>query len=80
MTPALLTAPMTTEEMLALPADGVGRWLIDGELREKPTTVCNRHHSTIMATVTTVLGVWLRQQPKPRGRILCGEAGIILSR
>ncbi|HZU37567.1 MAG TPA: hypothetical protein VFA18_16725 [Gemmataceae bacterium] len=29
---------MTAEEMLALPLDGMERWLIRGQLREKPMT------------------------------------------
>jgi len=78
---------MTTEEFLALPDDGVERWLIRGQLREKkpqpgekPITVRNRTHSGIMAQVTKDLGTWLDQQPEPRGRVLCGEAGVRLRR
>jgi Uma2 family endonuclease len=73
---------MTAEEFLALPDDGVERWLIRGQLREKrpqpgekPMTVRNRTHSGIMAEVTKFLGVWRDGQPEPRGRVLCGEAG-----
>jgi Uma2 family endonuclease len=71
---------MTTEELLALPQDGMDRWLIRGQLREKPTTVRNRTHSRIMARVTRFLDVWLDQQPEPRGEVLCGEAGVKLRR
>lgn len=75
----VLTAPrMTTEELLALPDNGVERWLLNGELQEKPMTMRNRWHSRIMACVTYVLEAWLRQQPQPRGEILCGEAGVRL--
>lgn len=77
---ATVTTPMTTEEMLALPEDGTERWLIAGELRERPMTVRNRFHSRLMANVTIELGIWLRGQPQPRGQILCGEAGVRLSR
>jgi Uma2 family endonuclease len=80
MGPALLTKRMTTEEMLTMPADGMSRWLIDGELKETPMTVRNRVHSEIMATISMILGVWLRTLPHPRGRIVSGEAGIILAR
>jgi Uma2 family endonuclease len=69
---------MTTEELLALPEDGVERWLIRGELREKPRTKRNRWHSRIMARVTYYLEGWLELQPLPRGEMLCGEAGVIL--
>jgi Uma2 family endonuclease len=80
MAPALLTKRMTTEEMLALPADGMSRWLIDGEMREKPMTVRNRRHSVIMATISRILGNWLALQPQPRGEVSCGEVGVILAR
>jgi Uma2 family endonuclease len=71
---------MTTEEMLALPRDGKERWLIDGELREKPMTIRNRFHSESMACVTTVLKNWRDRQATPRGTVLCGEAGVRLRR
>jgi len=84
------TAPMTTEQLLALPDDGVERWLIRGQLREKPAmvgqsgekimTIRNRWHSRIMARVTKFLDNWLDQQPAPRGSVLCGEAGVRLTR
>src|SRR5215218_6559530 len=72
------SAPLTTADLLAMPDDGVERWLIRGELREKPMTVRNRFHSETMAWVTTELGAWLRMQAEPRGRLLCGEAGVRL--
>ena len=77
---ATVITPMTTEELLALPDDGVRRWLIDGELRESPMTYRNRFHSRIMISVGTELENWLRQQPAPRGEVLGGEAGVRLSR
>jgi Uma2 family endonuclease len=82
MTTAALPQPrlMTTEDLLALPKDGVDRWLINGRLREKPMTKRNRFHSSVMALVTTALTNWSRSQPQPQGQVLCGEAGVILSR
>jgi Uma2 family endonuclease len=71
---------MTTEQLLALPPDDTERWLIGGQLREKPMTVRNRVHSAIMALVTYSLQHWLNDQPEPRGRVLCGEAGVRLRR
>ena len=32
----VLKQTTTTEQLLAMPDDGMERWLIDGELREKP--------------------------------------------
>jgi Uma2 family endonuclease len=71
---------MTTEEMLALPRDGKERWLIDGELREKPMTVRNRFHSEVLVCVATILKIWRDQRPEPRGKVLGGEAGVRLRR
>jgi Uma2 family endonuclease len=80
MSMAVETPALTTEELLARPEDGVDRWLIRGELREKPMTVRNRDHSRVMAAVTRFLHEWLDSQPQPRGEVLCGEAGVRLRR
>jgi Uma2 family endonuclease len=72
---------MTTEELLAMPDDGVERWLIRGRLRESredPMTKRNRFHSRAMVRVAHLLEVWLEKQPTPRGQVLCGEAGVRL--
>jgi Uma2 family endonuclease len=71
---------MNTEELLALPDDGVERELIRGQLREKPMTRRNPQHSEVVISVGYVLKQWLRQQPKPRGRLLGGEAGFRIRR
>jgi len=88
MTTATENAPpkvWTVEDLLAMPDDGVERWIINGKLREKPpefkgvkVTVRNRHHSEIMSFVATALTTWLRTRPKPRGGVYCGEIGILL--
>ena len=80
MSVAAVPSLMTTEELLALPQNGTERWLIRGELREKPMTVRNRWHSRIMARVVHVLENWRERQPEPRGAVLCGEAGCRLRR
>jgi Uma2 family endonuclease len=74
---------MTVEEFLALPEDGVERWLIRGELREKrdnDMTPRSKPHSITQGRVTGLLWVWLQTQLEPRGEVVCGEAGIILRR
>lgn len=71
---------MTTEEFLALPDDGVDRWLIRGQLREKAMTVRNRWHSRILVRICQLLGVWLDRQPEPRGELLGGEVGCRICR
>jgi Uma2 family endonuclease len=74
---------MTAEEFLALPDDGVERWLIRGELREKrdtDMTMRNKVHSITEGHVTGLLWMWLRGQSEPRGAVVCGEAGFLLRR
>ncbi len=80
-----MTAPtviqvMSTDELFALPEDGVDRELIRGELREKPMTKRNRKHSRAEGRLALLLGKWLEQQPEPRGEILDGEAGFRIRR
>jgi len=75
---ATASSLMTTEELLALPEDGTDRWLIAGELRERPMTRRNRFHSRVMIRVGKILVDWLDEQPQPRGQVLGGEAGVIL--
>jgi Uma2 family endonuclease len=80
MNVATVTAPMTTEELLAMPDDGTERWLIAGELRERPMTVRNRVHSRVMIRIGKFLDNWLDEQPAPRGQVLGCEVGVRLSR
>ncbi len=71
---------MTTEELLSLPKNGMDRWLINGELREKPMTIRNRFHSDVMACVSTALKNWRDNESEPRGKVYCGECGVRLRR
>lgn len=69
---------MTVEEFLALPENGVSRELIRGRLRERGMTIRNRFHSDVEVNVAFQLESWLRGRPKPRGKIVGGEAGFRL--
>jgi Uma2 family endonuclease len=72
---------MTAEEFLALPDDGVERWLIRGELREKRDTDMtrrNKFHSITEARITGILSNWIHRQPQPRGEVVSGEAGFVI--
>ena len=69
---------MTTEEMLALPENGMDRELIRGELRETPVTKRNFDHSSVLSEIAFLLKAWCKPLPKPRGRVVSGEAGIRL--
>ena len=62
MTTATASSLMTTEELLALPEDGVDRELIRGQLRERPMTRRNYLHGAATITIGYVLLKWLEQQ------------------
>ena len=72
---------MTAEELLAMPDDGIERWLIRGELRENRESDMNRRnpdHSGTMSNVAEFLGSWVRRQPMPRGKVYAGDVAFKL--
>ncbi len=74
------TAPwVTTEELLAMPDDGVERWLIRGQLREsqreKTATFRNRLNTRIEARLAQLLLNWSDERPEPRGQVHSGAVG-----
>jgi Uma2 family endonuclease len=71
---------MTTEELLAMPDDGIVRDLIRGELRESPMTTRSGPHCIAMANLAVLLGNWHRAQPRPRGRLYVSDARARLRR
>jgi Uma2 family endonuclease len=71
---------MTTEQLLAMPDDGMERWLIDGQLRERPMTLRNRFHSAIVMRIGQIIGDWIDSQSPPPGDVFGGEAGCRLRR
>ncbi len=77
-------------DLIDQPFDGVDRYILDGELRENPSgaidsetgeimPVRNIQHSEATAATTGELRNWLRTQPKPRGKVLTGDAGLRLA-
>src|SRR4051812_23372789 len=75
MSEAPTVKPMTSDDLFALPPSRkVARWLFRGELRESKVTKRNPSHSGATATLARLLGVWLVQQPKPRGKLYSNEA------
>ena len=70
----------TTDELLAMPDDGVRRWLIRGKLREVFRGFRSPQNSRIMLRIGCYLSSWLDRQPLPRGEILCDEVGCRLRR
>jgi len=73
-------ARITTEELLALPENGMDRELIRGELKERPITYRNRLHVQAVAKITHLLFQWLEDQHAGEGTIGSGEVGCILRR
>lgn len=82
------TAHPPREAVFDLPNDGRRRWIVGDQIRElgyenqesekAGMTIRSEIHSFVMADLVLELGLWLRTQPAPRGRITCGEAGIRL--
>jgi Uma2 family endonuclease len=74
------TRLMTTADLLAIPDDGIERWLINGQLREG-TTVSRRgfRHSGATAEFGYILRKWLDQRSNVGGRILVGDAAFQLT-
>src|SRR3954452_11212099 len=77
---ATTSSPMTVEELLALPDDGIDRELIRGELRESPMTTRGGPHCLAMSNLAFLLRNWLRQQPQPRGRLYTGDVRVRIRR
>lgn len=83
MSTAAVPKLMTVEEFLALPDDGVERWLTRGQLREKRDTDMtrrNKPHSITEGRLARILGNWVFAQPEPHGEVVSGGAGLILRR
>jgi Uma2 family endonuclease len=71
---------MTTEQLLAMPEDGVDRWLIDGELREKAMTTRGIYHAGSETRIAQFLSNWADRQTRPRGRVYSGEVRVRLKK
>lgn len=72
------TTLMTTQDLLAMPEDGIDRELSRGRLRELSMTRRGRRHTKTGSKITTLLSKWLELQPSPRGEVLTGDAGFQL--
>src|SRR5437762_1888251 len=60
---------LTTEQLLALPENGKERWLIRGELREKPWLFRTQGHARGAANLVAMLANWNDHQPGSRGEV-----------
>lgn len=60
---------MTTEDLLALGATGVERWLVSGPLRERAWwRPKDRRHAQRIARLGSLIEVWVESQAAPRGQ------------
>lgn len=71
---------VTTEQLLAMPDDGMVRELIRGELKESIMTVRNRFHTYVVAAITFVLKAWMNNHRSASFEVHTGEVGTILRR
>lgn len=73
-------AIMTALELLSLPDDETDRWLIHGQMRERPKVIHDRIHAAALARIGTLLLNWQDSRPAPRGRVYGGCVGCWLRR
>jgi Uma2 family endonuclease len=70
---ATATAP-TGEELIALLEDEkFERWVIGGELREKPMTRRSPSHAGAITALASLLRQWSKTQPTPRPRVFSAD-------
>jgi len=77
---SVATRSITLEEFDTLPDDGVERWIIRGQLREKPMSTRSLLHAHAVAMISCHLVNWNATQQRPRGKVLSGDAGVIFNR
>lgn len=64
---------MTTAELIAMPdEDRFERWLIAGQLRERPMVWRTPAHGAASASLAYLVYSWLRSRPRPRGGAYSG--------
>jgi Uma2 family endonuclease len=68
----------TTADLLALPEDGIERWLVDGQIVAIGPSIRDKHHSRTAARVSHLLLNWVDGQPGLRGSVHTGGAGVRL--
>jgi Uma2 family endonuclease len=68
-------ALMTSEKLFKMrPNKTLDRWIYRGELREEKMSLRGPNHANTCHNVNTLLGIWIRSIPKPRGKVFCGDA------
>jgi Uma2 family endonuclease len=75
-----IIGPISAEDLLSMPNDGMDRELIRGELRETSKTYRGQSHSYLMSRISQLLLNWLEQHPTLRGSVFSGEVAVRLCR
>lgn len=75
-----IIGPVTSEDLFAMPDEGMEREIIRGELRERPVLRRNQLHSIVLMTIGRLLGTWIQACNLVGGKVAGGEAGIRLRR
>jgi Uma2 family endonuclease len=66
--------PMTSDDLWSMPDDDkFERWLIDGELRERPMTLRSPGHAGAVIAIGMLLANWCRTRPQPRPKGFAGD-------
>src|SRR5437660_8328973 len=76
-----VATPMTTDEFLSLPDDDkFERWLVEGELRERPMSLRSRKHSFALAALARHLGNYCASRPGAPFSVFAGDVFFRLKR
>lgn len=80
----------TLADLLAVPDDGIERWLVDGEIVEIGSyetftegtgmTMRNKQHGWLETRIAQHLANWNDELQPPRGRVYSGQIGVRLAR
>ena len=83
---SVISAPLTTADLLAMPDDGIRRRIYKGELIEEGphnpeslragVTLRNRFQAIVLSNLAGELNGWRWRAPAPNGCVVIGEAGV----
>ncbi len=75
-----ITKPVITQQLQAMPDDGVEREVIRGQLRERGTARRNRKQARILVSLTGYLRNWLAALPVLRGELRVSDGAFRLAK
>jgi Uma2 family endonuclease len=80
MNATIITSPIATKEIFALPEDGIERYLVRGQLRVRPHRWRTRTNAETLTAVGQVLGNWNRTRGESKGEVAISDVGVRLCR